>query len=175
MNSLNNQSALCGECARLRLFMLYIMCVGVWGPRGSDSTLSVSASGLTCSCSPPLCNEPLTHCNVSDGGYCLVRVHNYTVLEQSKFEFQCVDSSLVDRISDIFLCMRSLGNCRTDYVNEVGCFCCQSDYCNTKEFFFAQQWKLKGSPSSSIPLPTSSPSGPTRSPTLGKGQTWLYV
>lgn len=163
-----------GVRASSSVYVIYNVC-GCVGTRGPDSTLSVSASGLTCSCSPPHCNKPLTHCNVSDGGYCLVRLHNFTVMEQSRFEFQCLESYLVDPTSDVFFCMRSLGNCRIDYVNEVGCFCCRSDYCNTKEFFFTQQWRLKGSPSSSIPLPTSSPSGSTRPPTLGKGQTWLYM
>ena len=130
----------------------------------------ISLTGLTCHCSGLYCLESShTRCNVSDGGYCIVKQHIYQ--GNTKFEYMCVEapnpiSSL--GATNFLLCHRSLGHCIVDVENELGCFCCRTDECNTRWFYYEEQRSLFGLQSSSVPLPTPEPtSKPTRAPSPG--------
>ena len=145
------------------VFVCVCACVRV-GSREWDSLFS--ATGLSCLCSRPFCDTS-NHCNVTGAGFCVVTLHTYQ--DGPRFEYGCADPS----ISLIYhlLCRRTVGHCFFDAEWELGCFCCRSDNCNTKWFYYQEQERLFGPQSSSIPLPTPVPSSvPTGPPTPTPGK-----
>lgn len=90
-----------------------------------------------------------------------MRLHTYQ--GGTRFEYDCVEFSMTS--TEYLFCTRPMG-CVVDAENEQGCFCCSTDNCNTRLFYYQEQERLYGPQSSSIPLPTPVPSSvPTGPPT----------
>ena len=150
--------------ARGRLFRCDV-CLCVRACKGQRFRLNsfISLTGLTCHCSGLHCLEPShTRCNVSDSGYCIVRQRVYQ--GNTKLEYMCVEAPA----PDFLFCHRDMGHCIIDSERGLGCFCCRTDECNTRWFYYEEQRRVFGLQSSSAPLPTPEPtSKPTRAPSPG--------
>ena len=152
--------------ARSRLFCCNVfLCVRAC--KGQSQAKCFHLTGLTCHCSGLHCLESShTRCNVSDNGYCLIR--QYVYQGNSQFEYMCVPTPMdsIDALTYFLLCQRSAGHCILDPERELGCFCCRTDECNTRWFYYEEQRRVFGLHSSSAPLPTPT-SKPTRAPSPG--------